>query len=227
MVQQYRRRGSARQKKTSNLFTNSIRQSTIKQTAVCILIFLAVLLVKSSANSALDVAKNSISYTVCENTDWKSIAFSVRDFIKKTVSTDKNLSELEALTKLEMPIKNDVISEFGTRIGEDGKEEFHYGVDFSGNIGDKIHCVSDGTVAETGYSEEFGNYILINHNDKISSFYAKCEEIFPEKDDRIKSGQVIATVGNNNASVKPHLHFEIREGDTSLDPMVFLEDKTH
>ncbi len=227
MKQQYRRRTNTRQKKTSNLFMHGIRQSTIKQTVICLLIFMAMLLIKTSANSALDVAKNSISYTIDKNTDWKNAIFSVRNFIKEAVSADKNLSEHEALTKMEMPIKSNVLSEFGTRTDSNGENEFHYGVDFEGNVGDKIRCVSDGTVVETGHSEEYGNYILINHNDKISSFYANCEKILPVKNDKIKSGQVIATIGSYSNSERPHLHFEIREGDASLDPMVFLEDKTY
>ena len=227
MQQQYRRRTSVKQKKTSNLFMQSIRQGTFKQTVICLLIFMAILFVKTSANSALDVAKNSISYTIDKNTDWKNVAFNVKDFIKETVSDDKNSSEHEALIKMEMPVNSDVLSGFGTRADKDGKNEFHYGVDFTGSVGDKIRCASDGTVMETGYSEEHGNYILIKHNEKISSYYANCEKILPQKDDKIKSGQVIATMGAGSNSEKPHLHFEIREGDTSLDPMVFLEDKQY
>ncbi|MBR5156685.1 MAG: M23 family metallopeptidase [Clostridia bacterium] len=187
---------------------------------------MVMLFVKMSADSTFDIAKSCISYTIDKKTDWKNIAVSVKNFIKETVITDETLNEHEALTKMEMPIKTDVISQFGTRTDKNGKNEFHYGVDFAGNAGDKIRSVSDGTVAEIGNSEEYGNFILIKHNDSISSFYGNCEKILPQKNDKIKSGQVIATLGINKASDVAHLHFEIREGDSSLDPMVFLEDKT-
>lgn len=227
MNRQYRRKPNARQKKTSTLFTQSIWKGTIKQTVICLFIFMAMLFIKTSKDSELHIAKNSISYTIDKNTNWKDVAFDVGNFIKEAVSADKNLAEHEALTKMEMPVNSSVILEFGTQTDENGENEFHYGVDFAGNTGDKIRSVSDGTVAETGYSEEYGNFILIKHNDKIYSFYANCEKILPEKNGKIKSGQVIATMGDSSNPQNPHLHFEIREGDTSLDPMVFLEDKAH
>lgn len=226
MQQTYRRRTYTRQRKDNFTFIQSCRKSIIKQTAVSLLIFAAMLMVKMSANTSFDRTKSAICYTIVNNTDWQGAFESVHSFIKEKVSADKSLNEHELLTKMETPTDGKVISEFGMRTdSKTGKDNFHYGVDFSGSIGDKIRCASDGTVGETGYSDEYGNFILIKHNDKISSFYAHCERVLPVAGDKIKSGQVIATLGNSGNVSDPCLHFEIREGDTSLDPMVFLEDK--
>ena len=83
-------------------------------------------------------------------------------------------------------------------------------------------CCADGSVEEIGRSEEFGNFILIQHNARVSSYYAGCGEILPQMGDWIKKGQVIATAGTSAEMNDPHLHFEIREGEESLDPKAFL-----
>ena len=227
MQHTYRRRTYARQKKDNQTFIYSCRRSIIKQSAVSLLIFAVLLMIKMSAKTLSDEAINTISYTVDANTDWKGIITETRNLVKEAVGLNKGLNGREVLTKMQMPTeKGEVTSEFGIRAdNKSGTDEFHYGVDFSGDVGDKILCVSEGTVSETGYSDNYGNYILIKHDDKISSFYAHCEKVLPAMGDKIKSGQVIATLGNSGNITEPCLHFEIREADVSLDPMVFLKDK--
>ncbi len=226
MERSYRRRTYARQKRDNQSFIYSCRRSIIKQSAVSLLIFAVLLTIKMSAKTLSDEMINTISYTVDADTDWKGIITGAHSFVKEAVGANKDLSEHEVLTKMQMPTDGEVISEFGMRTdSKTGTDDFHYGVDFSGGIGDKIHCVSEGTVSETGYSDNYGNYILIKHDDKISSFYANCEKVLPAIGDKVKSGQVIATVGNSGNITEPCLHFEIREADVSLDPMVFLKDK--
>ena len=50
-----------------------------------------------------------------------------------------------------------------------------------------------------------------------------CDKILPSAGDTINGGQVIATMGSTGKASAPMLHFEIREGDTSLDPSVFID----
>jgi murein DD-endopeptidase MepM/ murein hydrolase activator NlpD len=63
-----------------------------------------------------------------------------------------------------------------------------------------------------------GNYIVIRHNDSEYSMYAHLKKgsVKIKKDDVVKHGQVIASVGNTGSSTEPHLHFQLQDGTDPL-----------
>lgn len=63
-----------------------------------------------------------------------------------------------------------------------------------------------------------GNYIVIRHNDSEYSMYAHLKKgsVKIKKDDVVKRGQVIASVGNTGSSTEPHLHFQLQDGSDPL-----------
>ncbi|MDR2558928.1 MAG: peptidoglycan DD-metalloendopeptidase family protein [Oscillospiraceae bacterium] len=69
-----------------------------------------------------------------------------------------------------------------------------------------------------------GNFIVIRHSERFTSRYChlKYGSIKVKTGSRIKAGQVIATIGNTGLSSAPHLHFEISEGNTRINPLPFL-----
>ena len=223
MQQIYRRRTASAsgyiKKKSGSFKDESYKKHITKQAICCVLVFLSLMSVKTSEEKNMVFTANSVRYVVNNQTDIKKIFEDAKSFFSDKVLNKPILEEtLSPLAELSLPVSGDIIKEFGD---VNGTEEFHYGLDFSGEIGDKISCVADGQAEEIGFSEKYGNYILIQHSDKISSFYANCEKILPEVGDKIKAGQVIATIGNINNEA--YLHFEIREGDMSLDPTAFLD----
>ncbi len=201
------------------------KRTVIEQSAFCILLFVAALVIKMYPASSMDFAKNSIQFILTEQTDWAMMLENTKDFfMQKVLQKPSEQEELDPLANLTAPVAGEINSPFGMRIDPmDGEEKFHYGVDFLGNSGDKIQCAADGLAQEIGFSEEYGNYILVKHSETIASFYAHCDKILPVEGDSIKAGQVIATMGTSGNVKQPCLHFEIREGDTSLDPAVFLK----
>ncbi len=103
----------------------------------------------------------------------------------------------------------------------------HKGVDFSwdGCAGENVLASSDGTVSEvnaSGYGNGYGRYIVIDHGNGISSFYAHCEKVYVSVGEHVATGQVIGTIGSTGQAVSPHLHFEIRKNGVCIDPMDYL-----
>jgi len=94
--------------------------------------------------------------------------------------------------------------------------DFHYGWDFSAAEGTPVYANADG-ICYIGYDlKGFGNYILIvgkTQQDNVYHIYyghLKQDSLRINNGQRVKSGTIIAEVGNTGFSTAPHLHWEIR-----------------
>ena len=67
-----------------------------------------------------------------------------------------------------------------------------------------------------------GNYIIIE-NGELKLVYAHCKELKVKKENTVKQGDVIATVGSTGNSTGPHLHFEIRINNEKVNPKLLLD----
>lgn len=122
------------------------------------------------------------------------------------------------------PVSGPMTSDFGYRDHPVYNETlFHYGVDIGANSGDSVSCFADGTVDAAGYSDTYGNYVKVLHKDGISTFYAHLRKILVAEGQTVKKGDVIAQVGMTGTATGPHLHFEVRRGDTMLDPKYYVD----
>lgn len=121
------------------------------------------------------------------------------------------------------PVMGTLSSDFGYRehpiIGE---ERFHYGLDIAANEGTDIRCFADGKVTAVGESTSYGKYMMIDHSGGFSTLYAHCSKINKTSGSTVKKGQKIAEVGNTGLSTGPHLHFEVQDGKTYLDPIYYV-----
>lgn len=122
-----------------------------------------------------------------------------------------------------MPVDGVKTSGFGYRIHPiTGKRSFHYGVDIGAPLGTTIGAFADGTVEQVGYNSVYGNYMFIRHADGILTFYGHCSSISAVEGQLVKMGDEVAKVGSTGWSTGPHLHLEVRSGDTILDPTNYL-----
>ncbi|MCB0281621.1 MAG: peptidoglycan DD-metalloendopeptidase family protein [Calditrichaeota bacterium] len=101
----------------------------------------------------------------------------------------------------------------------------HQGVDFSAEKGTPVFNIAEGKVIEAEKKGNYGNTVVIQHADNIRSLYAQLSEILVQKNQIIKKGEVIGKVGNSGLSTAPHLHFEIRKNNQSVDPADYLDLK--
>lgn len=103
------------------------------------------------------------------------------------------------------------------------KTAFHSGLDIAAEKGTEIKAALSGVVELSQKSGgDYGNYIIINHGG-FKTLYAHCEELTVNEGNFVSAGESIATVGSTGRSTGPHLHFEIRVGNTKIDPTPFIK----
>lgn len=102
-------------------------------------------------------------------------------------------------------------------------KKFHSGVDFSAPQGTPIYATGSGMVIKTIRSRRgYGNTIEIDHGYGYKTFYAHIKEIKVKRGEKVKRGQIIATVGNTGKSTAPHLHYEVRKNGRSANPIYYF-----
>ena len=101
---------------------------------------------------------------------------------------------------------------------------FHAGIDIAAEKGTNIYSAFDGVVSEADYDKWNGNYLKIKHDNNIMTVYCHCEKLNVKKGQKIRAGEVIATVGSTGSSTGPHLHFELRINNVSYDPKTALNE---
>ena len=105
-----------------------------------------------------------------------------------------------------------------------GKREFHKGIDYRGEPGDKIVATADGVVEYAGYhkSSGYGNMVLIDHAFGFRTLYGHLKKVLVKSGQVVKKGDVIALMGNTGLSTGPHLHYEITFIQRVLNPAPFV-----
>lgn len=113
--------------------------------------------------------------------------------------------------RMAMPVNGSIIREFSK-----GKNE---GIDISAPSGTAIKAAADGTVAAITSSADKVPIVVVKHEDNILTVYANVEGITVAKGDSVKRGQTIAKIRSGASN---YVHFEVRKGFTSVDPMPYL-----
>ena len=97
-------------------------------------------------------------------------------------------------------------------------------IDLVNEVGTPIFATASGLVVLSDFSEDFGNFIILDHQNGYISHYYHNEENFVKKGDFTNAGDVIAKLGNTGMSTGPHLHFEIWKDGKSINPNTFFDD---
>ncbi len=119
-----------------------------------------------------------------------------------------------------------VVPSYRTRgmVGSGSTQETHPGVDLAVPVGSDVRATGGGVVREAGQDSAYGFYVLIQHPQGYQSMYGHLSRILVARSDVVRAGQVIALSGNTGRSTAPHLHFEIRRGGQSLDPLTLVRE---
>ena len=103
----------------------------------------------------------------------------------------------------------------------------HQGIDLFAEIGTLVSASRWGIVIAAEKNHGMGNYVKIKHSQGIVTLYGHLSKIFVSKNEFVRQGQVIASVGKtgnaNLRDIQPHLHFEIRKNGIPQDPLEYLE----
>ncbi len=120
------------------------------------------------------------------------------------------------------PVSGVITSPYGERTPTDIISANHAGVDIGVNTGTDIVSAIEGTVELVSSYGDYGNHVKITNGD-ISTLYAHCSKIIVNVGEHINQGQKIAESGATGRSTGPHLHFEIRRNNTTVDPQKILD----
>ncbi len=130
-------------------------------------------------------------------------------------------------------------SPFGNRTSPFTKQlDFHAGIDLAAPIGTPIYAPADGVVAFAGRYPlkqsvgwwRYGNLVAIRHGERFITLYGHCDEVKVRGGQKVKQGELIATVGDTGWSTNPHLHYEVRrqldDSFAPVDPRIYMLDHT-
>ncbi len=139
------------------------------------------------------------------------------------VSNEKLEKYIDAIPTL-IPAAGKISSPFGMRNHPIKKVyKAHEGVDISASKGDPILAAASGIVEFAGYSKGYGYNVKIDHKNSYRTIYGHSSKLLVKTGDKVVKGQKIALVGSTGVSTGPHLHFEIRIGNTPVDPTEYID----
>ena len=130
--------------------------------------------------------------------------------------------------KFIIPVDDAIITGvYGSQRILNGKPRWpHYGLDFAQKTGTPIKAMIDGVVTLAKQDLYFtGATLIFDHGHGISTLYMHMDEIFFEKGDIVKQGDIIGTVGASGRATGPHLDIRLNWFGTRLDPATILDIK--
>ena len=121
------------------------------------------------------------------------------------------------------PTRGWLTSEFNYRLDPfTGERTFHKGLDIATAHGAPVSAPADGVVIFSGMEGGYGKVVVLDHGYSIKSRYGHLAEILVKPGEKVKRGQLIATVGNTGRTTGPHLHYEVRVAGIPENPQKFL-----
>lgn len=143
---------------------------------------------------------------------------------KSSGSGSKSSTPAKSYTRsYRWPVVGKINSPFGWRRHPvTRRRDFHTGVDIKSPRGRAIKASKAGRVEYSGWMGGYGRVVVIRHGDGYSTLYAHCNSISVRKGQSVSQGQTIASVGTSGRTTGPHLHFEIRNGKSPVNPLRLL-----
>ncbi len=121
------------------------------------------------------------------------------------------------------PVPGAVTSTFGYRTHPIlGTRRLHTGIDMRGGSGTPIRAAASGRVILAAYYGGYGNAVIIDHGGGVTTLYAHQSRLAVSKGSQVGAGETIGYVGSTGLSTGPHLHFEVRENGTPVNPLSYL-----
>jgi murein DD-endopeptidase MepM/ murein hydrolase activator NlpD len=115
------------------------------------------------------------------------------------------------------PCDGVVVSGFGMRWGR-----MHEGIDIGCAYGTPNRAAASGTVIYAGWLGGYGNLVVVDHGNGLSTAYAHASSILVSVGQSVSQGQTVSLVGSTGHSTGPHLHFEVRVNGVAVDPLPYL-----
>ena len=98
------------------------------------------------------------------------------------------------------------------------KRTYHGGTDMACAQGTNIYAALDGTVTTAGWSDVYGNYVIVSHHSGYQTLYGHMSKITCYKGQHVGTSTVIGKVGSTGKSTGPHLHFAVYKNGRGVNP---------
>lgn len=136
---------------------------------------------------------------------------------------EQDILNVKNTTNFIKPVEGTISSIYGFRdTATWSVPKNHTGTDIASTTGTKIKSATNGQVVLVSEEGDYGKHLKIQIGE-VSIIYAHCNNIYVKEGDQITQGQEIAEVGSTGNSTGPHLHFEIRISERTVDPQKILE----
>ncbi len=117
--------------------------------------------------------------------------------------------------KLKMPVKGELLASFGSRRADGPSWK---GLFIKAAEGAEVRVVAPGEVIFADWMRGFGNLLIVDHGGQYMSIYGNNQSLLRRPGDKLKAGDIIATVGNSGGNEQSGLYFELRFQGRALDP---------
>jgi len=179
----------------------------------------------SDSSIEIDIKKDSDEETIKEE-NLSKVNIQKISFVKDSDTTPEKY--IKSNIKFVPILKRNygVTSRFGYRKSKNKNVQgYHTGIDIAAKKGENIYSAIDGEVIVVSNQGNYGKHLCIQSkaDKKVTVLYAHCSKIIVRKGTKVKRGDKIAKVGSTGNSTGPHLHFEIRYKNKSLNPEKILE----
>ena len=136
---------------------------------------------------------------------------------------EQDIQDIKNTTTFIKPVEGTISSQYGQRDTATGTvPKNHTGTDIAAVTGTKIKSSTEGEVVLVSSEGDYGNHLKVQIGE-VSIIYAHCNSIYVKQGDKVTQGQEIAEVGSTGNSTGPHLHFEIRIHERTVNPQSILE----
>lgn len=100
----------------------------------------------------------------------------------------------------------------------------HYAVDIVTVKDAPVKAVTDGIVIFAEWTAQTGNVLILKHGNNLVSVYKHNAMLTKGQGERVRAGEVIATVGSTGElTTGPHLHFELWRDGVPIDPTNYID----
>lgn len=98
----------------------------------------------------------------------------------------------------------------------------HTAIDIANHVGTPLYAADDGTVIFAGWSNGYGNNVVIDHGGGMKTRYAHASRLFVKVGQSVDRGEEIAAMGSTGWSTGPHIHFEVMINNVKYNPLNYV-----
>jgi murein DD-endopeptidase MepM/ murein hydrolase activator NlpD len=125
--------------------------------------------------------------------------------------------------QLMWPVSGPITSPFGWRMHPVyHRMILHRGIDIGVPTGTPVAAAAEGRIIVASYQGDCGNMVAIDHHGGLSTMYCHMSQIFVSVGQDVQRGQAIGAAGATGDATGPHVHFQVMQNGTPVDPMGFL-----